>query len=144
MPVRGRHPALPAGKSYLHNAFVPASTCVDTDASLSTLAYQHRLAVVEASSIEYIEESMHVYDDIQSQGKKILVGQPGALIYVLSNWCAAWKDLDFSPVVANETGEAPSLAPSSPFPVVFGHVLERNHPTRCEHTVQPLSLTSKR
>ena len=125
---RGRHPALPADKPYLHNGtcYAIMHTPNPDKVSLAELAYKHRLAVIEALKLENIQRSLALGKAHWRRNRGLHIVEPGQLSYSSTNWCGAWRDLDLGPaVVSREGDECPNAAP-----LVLGHSLLRSYPTR--------------
>lgn len=125
---RGRHPALPADKPYLHNGICYAVTHTPNPdkVSLAELAYKHRLAVIEGLKLENMERSLAVSRVHWERNRSLHIVEPGQFSYSCTNWCGAWRNLDFGPaVISREGDECPKAAP-----LVFGHSLRRNYPSR--------------
>ncbi|TDZ29298.1 Acetyltransferase BOT5 [Colletotrichum spinosum] len=95
---RGRHPALPGDKPYLHNAIVYSTArvpvCRTTPAH--ELARQNRVAVDEALKPESIDRSLAVTREMYRGGYGIHICEPGELSYSVTNWASAWHGIDFS------------------------------------------------
>ncbi|KAJ5810600.1 BCL5p [Penicillium pulvis] len=127
---RGRHPALPADKPYLHNckSYGVVHTPIPDKTSLAELAYRHRLGILEALKLENIERSLAVTKELWKQNYPIHIVEPGDLSYSCTNWCGAWRHIDFGPAVASDNTVVNGSA-SAP-PLVLGHSLRRTHPTR--------------
>ncbi|KAJ5307586.1 BCL5p [Penicillium atrosanguineum] len=128
MNCRGRHPALPADKPYLHNGtcYALLHTPNPDQVSLAELAYKHRLALVEGLKVENIERSWAVSRAHWKRHLSLHIVEPGQLSYSSTNWCGAWRNLDFGPaVVSREGDECPNTSP-----LVLGHALQRAYPTR--------------
>ncbi|KAL8411584.1 hypothetical protein RB596_001012 [Gaeumannomyces avenae] len=71
--------------------------------SLAEMAYRHRLAVLHMSEMDAIEAGLDMMDHCVNHGNKTpILGDPGDRPYVVSNWTAAWKDLDFSAALAGD------------------------------------------
>jgi hypothetical protein len=149
--VRGRHPALPADKPYLHNCIchILQQSPNPDKVPLAKLAYQHRLAVLEGIKPESIERNLAVTKELWKRKRMLQIAEPGNLGYSCTNWCGAWRNIDFGPAVATKEGapvngsavngsavNASALNGSATNetatarPLVLGHSLERNHPTR--------------
>lgn len=130
--MRGRHPALPADKPYLHNAlsFAVARLPI-AKTPLAEVAYQNRLAVNEELQLENIERSLAVTKELYKRKYPLHIVEPSDLSYAITNWCGAWRDIDFGPaVVKPEVGDLTVGGNVRAVPLVFGHSLQRNYPTR--------------
>ncbi|KAJ6140212.1 BCL5p [Penicillium samsonianum] len=128
---RGRHPALPADKPYLHNCVchILMQGPNPHKVSLAKLAHQHRLAVLEGLKPESIERNLAVTKVLWKRKRMLQIAEPGNLSYSCSNWCGAWRNIDFGPAVVSKQGISVNESATAP-PLVLGHSLERNHPTR--------------
>jgi hypothetical protein len=128
--MRGRHPALPADKPYLHNAlsFAVARLPI-AKTSLAEVAYQNRLAVNEELQLKNIERSLAITKELYKRKYPLHIVEPSDLSYAITNWCGAWRDIDFGPAVV-KTGNLTADANVGAVPLVFGHSLQRNYPTR--------------
>ncbi|OOQ82522.1 hypothetical protein PEBR_40002 [Penicillium brasilianum] len=130
--IRGRHPALPADKPYLHNglSFAVARLPV-AKTPLAEVAYKNRLAVNEELKLENIERSLAVSKEMYKRQYQIHVVEPLDLSYAITNWCGAWRELDFGPAVVRTEDSAVAAGVKGPaVPLVFGHSLQRHIPTR--------------
>jgi hypothetical protein len=129
MNCRGRHPALPADKPYLHNGtcFAPLHTPNPDQVTLAELAHKHRVAVIEGLRLENIERSLAVSKEHWKRKRPHFIVEPGQLSLSCTNWCGAWRNIDFGPAVVSreDGGGCPRAAP-----LVLGHSLQRHHPTR--------------
>jgi hypothetical protein len=127
---RGRYPALPADKPYLHNCTYQALIQTPNPAivSLAELAYKHRLAILEGLKLEHVERSWAVTKELWKQKYMIHIVEPGDLSFSCTNWCGAWRDIDFAPAVVSK--ETTTGKGATARPLVLGHSLERKYPTR--------------
>ncbi|PNY27768.1 Alpha-1,2-mannosidase family protein [Tolypocladium capitatum] len=126
---RGRHPALPADRPYLHNCvvFAVARMPIGRDTPLSELAYRHRLSVRRGLEVGSIERDLAVTREMCRRRYVAHVCEPFELSYALTNWCAAWRGIDFAPAVA-ESGTA--AGGDAPAPLVLGQSSVRGVPAR--------------
>lgn len=130
--IRGRHPALPADKPYLHNglSFVLLRLPV-AKTPLMDVAYKNRLAVNEGLKLENIERSLAVTKEMYRRQYPLHAVEPPDLSYAITNWCGAWRELDFGPAVMRKEDSAVDASVKvSAVPLVFGHSLQRHFPTR--------------
>lgn len=130
--MRGRHPALPADKPYLHNAlsFAVARLPI-AKTPLAEVAYRNRLAVNTELQLKNIERSLAVTKELYKRKYPLHVVEPSDLSYAITNWCGAWRDVDFGPaVLKTEDSDLTAGAYVRAVPLVFGHSLQRNYPTR--------------
>lgn len=129
MNSRGRHPLLPADKPFLHNAvsYGVLITPNPGQVPLAELAYKHRLAVVEGLRLETIERHWAVTKELYKQKQSFHIVEPDTLSYSSTNWCGAWRNIDFGPAVVprEDSGECVTAPP-----LVLGHSVLRNYPTR--------------
>ncbi|KAL8381955.1 hypothetical protein RB595_005962 [Gaeumannomyces hyphopodioides] len=114
--LRGRIPELPRGSpSYVHNAIAYGFAHlgkVHRSSSLAEMAYRHRLAVLQMSEPEAIESGLDMIHHYVNHGNKApMLGDPGDRPYIVSNWTAAWKGLDFSAALARDEPVAEKTAP---------------------------------
>ncbi|KAJ5160781.1 BCL5p [Penicillium canariense] len=130
--MRGRHPALPANKSYLHNAlsFAVSRLPIASNTPLAEVAYKNRLAVTEQLQLKSIERSLAVTKELYKRKYHIHVVEPSDISYAVTNWCGAWRDIDFGPAIIRGEGAAATDENSTAVPLIFGHSLQRNYPTR--------------
>lgn len=130
--MRGRHPALPADKPYLHNALSFAVTRMPlAKTPLAEVAYQNRLALNEELQLANIERSLAVTKELYKRGKPLHVVESMDLSYAITNWCGAWRNIDFGPAVMRSENEKVTAGEKiTAVPLVFGHSLERHFPTR--------------
>ncbi|KAH9229779.1 hypothetical protein K456DRAFT_1919370 [Colletotrichum gloeosporioides 23] len=141
--ARGRHPALMADQPYLHNAVMYSTAYfpISRDTSVCDIAYNNRLAVIEALKPENVDRAFAVTREIALRGYSIHVCEPGELSFTITNWTAAWHGIDFSRCRDQPAGEDGELVADTkqhaeprhvpiPSPLVFGHSLPRGRPTR--------------
>ncbi|KAJ5212374.1 BCL5p [Penicillium cinerascens] len=126
---RGRHPALPADKPYLHNAGIYSVFHMPNpdQVPLAELAYKHRLAVIEALRLENIERSLAARKEIFKPRQSHHIVEADQLSYSCTNWCGAWRNIDFAPAVVSKE-DADGCVTAAP--LVLGHSLQRSFPTR--------------
>ncbi|PNP76736.1 hypothetical protein FNYG_10155 [Fusarium nygamai] len=96
--ARGRHPALPAGQPFLHNAlaYSNARFRISPDTTAAEIAYQNRLAMNEAVKLENIERCFAVHEGIFHGGYSPHIGEPGDTTYAVTNWTGTWRNIDFT------------------------------------------------
>ncbi|KAJ5561842.1 BCL5p [Penicillium sp. DV-2018c] len=138
---RGRHPALPADKPYLHNCIchVVQESPNPNTVSLAKLAYQHRLALIEGMKPESLERNLAVTKELCRKKRMLQITEPGNLGYACTNWCGAWRNIDFGPAVVTKDNSSvdggvvnasAANGNATARPLVLGHSLNRDHPTR--------------
>lgn len=130
--MRGRHPALPADRPYLHNALSFAVARMPlAKTPLAEVAYQNRLALNQELQLANIERSLAVTKELYKRGKPLHIVQSMDLSYAITNWCGAWRDINFGPAVMRSGNEKVTAGEMiTAVPLVFGHSLERHLPTR--------------
>ena len=69
---------------------------------------------------------MTVVREMVRRGQGNHTCEPFERSYHVSNWCAAWKDLDFSPAVKNKENK------TKPKVLVLGSSGEKKTPLRCK------------
>lgn len=99
--------------------------------------------MVEGLQPDTIERNLTVLHEMVRQGDGIRIIELWELSYGVTNWCGAWRDIDFSAVVNTPGGDGSveEGGKNESLPVVYGHSLERNHATRCKlhhHTLAGL------
>lgn len=99
--ARGRHPALPSDKHYLHNcpAYASARLKLNRDTPVADIALVHRRAVLETSDPAAIERSFAVTRAVFDGGYAFPINDPGETAYHVTNWSSAWHRISFSPVL---------------------------------------------
>ena len=107
---------------------------INRTTSLCELAYRHRLAVRKGMEVESIERDLAVLHEMCRRRYIFHICEPGELSYSITNWCGAWRGIDFSPAVMKSEKATVGVSPASAAPLVFGHSLERHVPTRCKST----------
>lgn len=113
---------------FIHNA-IHCSTArfrLERSTPLSDIAHANRKAIEEARSLRDAEIGMVVLREMARRGQSSHTCEPFERSYFVSNWCAAWSDLDFSPAV--KKGEA---VVGKPKLLVLGASGMRGAPKRC-------------
>ncbi|CEL03438.1 hypothetical protein ASPCAL04592 [Aspergillus calidoustus] len=104
--LRGRHPDLPIGESdgFIHNSlhYATARFRINASTPVSEIAYWNRQAIIQALREEDIDIGMSVTREMVRRGQPIHICEPFERFYSISNWCGAWKGLDFRGAVAVE------------------------------------------
>ncbi|KAG5969879.1 hypothetical protein E4U55_001934 [Claviceps digitariae] len=103
---------------------------MDPTTPASDIAYANRQAVQQGLDPRDIELGMAVMREMVRKGQASIVCEPFDRCYHVSNWCAAWKDVDFGPAVKKEKkgGGKPKM-------LVLGQSGERNIPLRLSSLV---------
>jgi hypothetical protein len=125
---RGRHPALPANKPYLHNAgsYGVLHTHSPDQVPLAELAYKHRLAVIEGLRLENIERNLAITKELCKRKQALHIVEPDELSYSCTNWCGAWRNIDFGPaVVPREDSDGCVTAPPLVLDIRFCAIFQR-------------------
>lgn len=133
--ARGRHPSLPADRSFLHNAlgYSDARLLIGPDTKASEIAYRNRLAVIEATKLESIDRCFAIHEGIFRGGYSPHIGEPGDSTFAVTNWSGAWRNINFV-VAAAASRIHHDRAPC----IVLGISMERSVSVlRCESGVAP-------
>ncbi|KAG6028240.1 hypothetical protein E4U41_000726 [Claviceps citrina] len=93
----------------------------------SDIAYANRKAIDQSLDARDIEIDMAVVREMVRRRQSSLVCEPLDRLYHVSNWCAAWKDVDFGPVVK---GDRRKGLVGKPRLLVLGQSGERGVPLR--------------
>ncbi|KAM0543811.1 hypothetical protein ACHAPJ_012118 [Fusarium lateritium] len=98
--VRGRIPELEAekGDGYIHNAlhFATTNFTISPFTRLHEIALQNRKAITKALEPTDIEAGVSTLREIAKHGQVMLICEPHHKLYAASNWCGAWRGIDFS------------------------------------------------
>ncbi|KAG5993530.1 hypothetical protein E4U54_003332 [Claviceps lovelessii] len=127
--LRGLVPELTAQRSpgFIHNCLHTATARfrLEPTTPARDIAYANRKAIEQALDPRDIELDMAVVREMARLRQTTHVCEPCERSFHVSNWCAAWKDVDFSPAVRKEKrgGGKPKL-------LVLGQAGERNAPLR--------------
>ncbi|KAF4979217.1 hypothetical protein FZEAL_4526 [Fusarium zealandicum] len=104
--LRGRHANLSDGErdGFIHNGLYYSSARFRIDAStpLSEIAYRNRQAINEVLNDKEIDIAMAVTREMVQRKQPSHICEPFDRSYSLSNWCGAWKALDFSSAINAE------------------------------------------
>ncbi|KAG6002306.1 hypothetical protein E4U21_003257 [Claviceps maximensis] len=115
---------------FIHNA-LRVSTArfrMDPTTPARDMAYANRKAIERSLDPKEIELDMAVMREMVRIRQPSLICEPCERFYHVSNWCAAWRDVDFSPAVDKQKGR--SGAETKPRFCVLGQSGERGVPTR--------------
>ncbi|KAB5542580.1 hypothetical protein GE09DRAFT_1191888 [Coniochaeta sp. 2T2.1] len=126
---RNRIPSLPASMSagYIHNALIYATARIRYTPSIpvSTIAYANRAAVDKvASNPELIDTLVAIQRELVRRGQSDHICEMFETSYHMTNWAPAWRDLDFSPALADGRGKKKLRL------VVFGEGSKKGSPKR--------------
>lgn len=131
MTVRSRIPELvgAAGSGFIHNClhYATARIRLAPTTPIGEIAYANRRAIEEAIELRDIELGRAIVREMVRRGQANHTCEPFERSYHVSNWCAAWRDLDFSPAI-----KGPNKARARPKLLVLGQSGERGKPLRCE------------
>ncbi|KAL4864684.1 hypothetical protein BDV12DRAFT_200848 [Aspergillus spectabilis] len=104
--LRGRHPDMPYGKcdGFIHNSlhYATAHFRIDASTPVSEIAYRNRQAINQALEEKDIEIGMSVTREMVRRGQPIHICEPFERFYSFSNWCGAWRGLDFSSAIGEQ------------------------------------------
>jgi hypothetical protein len=139
-PVRGRHPDLPCGESdgFIHNSlhYATAHFRIGASTPVSEIAYRNRQAINQALKEEDIEVGMSVTREMVRRGQPIHICEPFERFYSVSNWCGAWKGLDFRGAVALTDPEREERTLLDVDMLVVGQGNKPGAPRRCKYPKQ--------
>lgn len=126
---RGRIPALPASKPYLHNClyFALAQVNVTDELPVAEIAYRNRLQLIETFKEESLQRCYAVQKELVRRNEMMLGVEPRTRNMSLINWHSAWRGLDFGPAMSKTSD---STAPSSEGLAMVGCGMMKGMPTR--------------
>ncbi|KAG7125639.1 Acetyltransferase adrJ like protein [Verticillium longisporum] len=135
--LRGRVPQLlsPARDGFIHNALTYATSRYrhSRSTSVGEIAYLNRQAVNEALTPEEIDVRLAVMREMVKRGQSMHICEPFEKSYSVTNWCGAWKGVDFTN--AAKRGEKQGGETRQLDMLVLGHGGERKTPKRFHSTV---------
>ncbi|RTE82406.1 hypothetical protein BHE90_003034 [Fusarium euwallaceae] len=111
--LRGRVPGLwdDDGDRFIHNAlhYATANFNISASTPLHEIALHNRQAINKALERSEIEVGLAALRDVSKRRQVMLICEPFEKLYSVSNWCGAWKGIDFSvaeeePQVKSEQG----------------------------------------
>ncbi|KAG5918834.1 hypothetical protein E4U42_006722 [Claviceps africana] len=128
--LRGLVPALSSPEDrdgYIHNALrnSTANLRIGPATPAREIAYANRKALEKSLDARDIEISMAVQRETVRIRQTSHICEPNGRSYHVSNWCAAWKDVDFGPAVRQE-----NKGSGKPKLLVLGQSGERAVPLR--------------
>ncbi|KAK7425603.1 hypothetical protein QQZ08_007926 [Neonectria magnoliae] len=101
--LRGRIPELSGLErdGYIHNGMVYATARYRHEPStpVSEIAYLNRQAVKEAIRPEEVDIGLAVMREMVTRGQSLHNCEPFEKSYSVTNWCGAWKGVDFANAV---------------------------------------------
>ena len=99
--LRGRHPALPESKPYLFNAvtYSTARFPVSKATRLVDMARHNRSSTLEAVTLPQMDRSLAVLKEMNKRKYMVHICEPMELSFAVTNWCGAWRNIDFSAAV---------------------------------------------
>lgn len=107
---------------------------------LSEIAYLNRQAVNQAMKPEEVDIGLAVMREMVKRKQNMHTCEPFEKSYSVTNWCGAWKDLDFQPAVEKREKEGKESQKLDMF--IVGHGGELKTPRRCKlHSFRPASTT---
>ncbi|KAM5366798.1 hypothetical protein ACJZ2D_010338 [Fusarium nematophilum] len=112
---RGRHPSLPTGKPYLHNAlaFSLAHLAVCRATPLVDIACENRLALTKVLSPLEMDRCLAVTRETFKRGYQLMPCEAGELLFSVTNWCMAWREVDFTYAIESKSASDEHIAISS-------------------------------
>ncbi|KZL85763.1 hypothetical protein CI238_05312 [Colletotrichum incanum] len=128
--VRGRIPQLPRDDaSYIHNGLIHGSVRVHIGPAtpVAEISYQHRQAVVEGTDPNDIQIGLAIAREQVRIGQSMHICEPGESSHSVTNWSVAWKDVDFSPALADHERKDAATPPQM---MVLGEGGEVKQPAR--------------
>ena len=133
--VRRRVPKLEgdAADSFIHNSmhYSTARFKMDPSTPVSQIAYENRRAIKQALDPKDIVIGMTVVREMVRRGQVNMTREPFERSLHVTNWTAAWRSLDFSPVVKGQ--EKVQEASRRPKLLVLGEAKVSRRPVgRCE------------
>ncbi|EEY15369.1 conserved hypothetical protein [Verticillium alfalfae VaMs.102] len=135
--LRGRVPQLlsPARNGYIHNALIYASSRYrhSRSTSVGEIAYLNRQAVNETLTTKGIDVGLAVMREMVKRGQSTHICEPFEKSYAVTNWCGAWKDVDFTNAAKTREKQGDETRPLGL--LVLGHGGERKTPKRFHSTV---------
>ncbi|UPK95372.1 hypothetical protein LCI18_006307 [Fusarium solani-melongenae] len=98
--LRGRAPGLwdNDGDRFIHNAlhYATANFKISASTPLHKIALYNRQAINKALERSEIEAGLAALRDVSKRRQVMLICEPFEKLYSVSNWCGAWKGIDFS------------------------------------------------
>lgn len=146
LAVRGRVPQLlsPARDGYIHNALIYATSRYrhSRSTSVGEIAYLNRQAVNEALTTKGSDIGLAVMREKVKRGQSLHICEPFEKSYGVTNWCGAWKGVDFTNAV--KTGEKQGGKTRPLDMLVLGFGGERKTPKRCEWPFSSLTRLQRK
>lgn len=132
--MRGRIPQLssPAREGYIHNGMTYATSRYrhSRSAPVSDIAYLNRQAVNEAMMPEDVDIGLAVMREMVKRGQVMHTCEPFEKSYSVTNWCGAWKGVNFTNAV--ERGEKQGDETRKLDMLILGQGAELKAPKRCK------------
>ncbi|KAL2674174.1 hypothetical protein Neosp_012621 [[Neocosmospora] mangrovei] len=130
--LRGRVPGLwdDDGDRFIHNALHYATSNFKISAStpLDEIALHNRQAINKALERSEIEVGLAALRDVSKRRQVMLICEPFEKLYSVSNWCGAWKGIDFS-----AAEKEPQMKREHAWDmIVLGQSKLAKSPTRCK------------
>jgi hypothetical protein len=133
--VRGRVPQLDQDRNaFIHNSihYGTSRFRIDPSTPLSELAYQNRLAIIQAVDQKDIEIGLTVSREMVRRKQALHICEPLETSFNVTSWTAAWRELDFSAAIKRQdTVEAEQSALKF---LVLGEAKELASPSRCKYS----------
>ena len=97
---------------------------------VSEIAYLNRQAVNEAMRPEDVDIGLAVMREMVKRGQAIHTCEPFEKAYAVTNWCGAWKGVDFTNAV--KRGEKQGDEVRKLDMLILGQGAEHKTPKRCK------------
>jgi hypothetical protein len=112
---------------------------IDASTPVSEIAYLNRQAIIQSLDQRDIEIGLTVTREMIRRGQSTHICEPFERSYSISNWCGAWKGLDFGSATKGAKKEGKEPTELKMF--VLGQGKELKAPGRCKYCL-PLYRTS--
>ncbi|CEJ61932.1 hypothetical protein PMG11_10448 [Penicillium brasilianum] len=91
-------------EGFIHNSlhYATARFQIDGSTPISEIAYRNRQSVNQALEQDDIDIGMSVTREMVRRGQPIHICEPFERFYSISNWCGAWKTLNFNSAVTKQ------------------------------------------
>ncbi|GKT54271.1 hypothetical protein ColTof4_06417 [Colletotrichum tofieldiae] len=115
--------------SYIHNGLMHGSGRVRIGPAtpVAEVSYRHRQAVTEGTDPNDIQIGLAIARQQVRIGQSMHICEPGEGSHSISNWSAAWKDVDFGPALADPERKDTAAPPQM---MVLGEGGEVKQPAR--------------
>lgn len=132
--VRGRIPQLsaPERDGFIHNGmtYATARFRLEPSTPVSEIAYLNRKAVNESTKPEEVDITLAVMREMVRRGQVMHTCEPMEKSYSVTNWCGAWKGIDWSKAAKRGENEADESEKMDI--LILGQGGELKTPRRCK------------